>query len=54
MVNITWLFTKNDFFCGMHFFMISICDTESEINNGTNERHHLFNHHKEVEQLKNI
>ena len=38
----------------MHFFMISICDTESEINNGTNERHHLFNHHKEVEQLKNI
>ena len=34
--------------------MIFICDAESEINGGTNEGYHLFIHHKELEQLKNI
>ena len=41
-------------FRGMHCFMNSICNTESEFNDGTNERCHLLNHHKELEQLKNI
>ena len=27
---------------------------ESEFNDGTNYRYHLRNHHKELEQLKNI
>ena len=39
-------------FCGMHCFMISICHTESHFNDGTNERYHLFIHHKKLEQLK--
>ena len=26
-------------FCGMHCLMISICDAESEFDDGTNERH---------------
>ena len=38
----------------MKCFMISICDAESEFNDGTNERYHLLNHHMELEQLKNI
>ena len=38
-------------FCGMHG---SICDAGSEFNDGTNERYHLLNHHKELEQLKSI
>ena len=38
----------------MHCFMISICDAESEFNNGTNERYHLLNRHMKLEQLKNI
>ena len=41
-------------FCGMHCFMISICDAKSEFNDSTNERYHLLNHHKELEQLKDI
>ena len=32
--------------------MTSICDTESEFSDGTNQRYHLLNHHKELEQLK--
>ena len=38
----------------MHCLMISICDAESEFSDGTTERYHLLNHHKELEQLKNI
>ena len=38
----------------MHWFMISICDVESQFNDGTNERSHLLIHDKELEQLKNI
>ena len=41
-------------FCGMHCFMISICDTESQFNDGTNEMYQLLNHLKELKQLKNI
>ena len=41
-------------FYGMHCFMISICDAESEFNDCTNERYHLLNHHNELEQLKKI
>ena len=41
-------------FCGIHCFMISICDAESEFNDGTKERYHLLNHHKELEKLKII
>ena len=41
-------------FYGMHCFMISICDDESQYNDGTNERYLSFIHHKEFEQLKNI
>ena len=41
-------------FCGMYFFKISICDAESEFNDGTNKRYHLLNRQKELEQLKNI
>ena len=38
----------------MHCFMISICDVESQFNDGTNERYHLLVHDKKLEQLKNI
>ena len=38
----------------MHYFKISIGDAESEFNDATNERCHLLNHHKKLEQLKNI
>ena len=38
----------------MYFFMISICDAESEFNDGANKRYHLLNRQKELEQLKNI
>ena len=41
-------------FCGMHFFMISIYDAESQFNDGTNEGYDLLIHHKELEQLKDI
>ena len=41
-------------FYGMYFFMISICDAESEFNDGTNKMYHSLNHHKELEQLKNF
>ena len=41
-------------FWGMHCFMISICDAESQFNDDTNKRYHLLLHHKELEQLKNI
>ena len=41
-------------FCGMYFFMISICDAESEFNDGANKGYHLLNRQKELEQLKNI
>ena len=41
-------------FCGMHCFMISISDAESQFNDGTNERCHLLIRNKELEQLKNI
>ena len=41
-------------FCGMHCFMISICDVKSQFNDGTNAKYHLPIHHKELEQLKNI
>ena len=41
-------------FCGIDCVMISICDAESEFNDGTNYRYHLRNHHKELEQLKSI
>ena len=41
-------------FCGMHCFMIPICDAESEFNYSTNKRYHFLSHHKELEQLKNI
>ena len=37
-------------FCGMHCFMISICDTESQFNDGTNEMYQLLNHLKELKQ----
>ena len=40
--------------CGMHYFMISICDAESQFNDCTNERYHLLIDHKELEQLKSI
>ena len=36
-------------FCGTHCFMISICDAESQFNDGTNEKYHLLIHHKELE-----
>ena len=39
-------------FCGIHYLMFSICDDESEFNDDTNKRYHLFNHHKEFEQIK--
>ena len=39
-------------FCGMHCFIISICDVESHFNDGTNERYHLLIYHRELEQLK--
>ena len=38
-------------FCGIHCFMISICDAESQFNYGTNESYHLLIHHTELEQL---
>ena len=38
--------------CSTYCFMISICDAESEFNDGTNERYHLLIYHKELEQLK--
>ena len=41
-------------FCGMHCFMISIRDAESEFNDDTNERYNLLNHHRKLEQLKSI
>ena len=41
-------------FCGIYCFMISIRDAESYFNDGTNERYHLFIHHKKLEQLKII
>ena len=41
-------------FCGMHCFMISICDAEPEFSDDINERHLLLNHHKWLEQLKNL
>ena len=41
-------------FCGMHCFMISIFDPESQFNDNTHERYHLLIYHKELEQLKNI
>ena len=37
-------------FCGVHCFMISICD--AQFNDGSNERYHSLIHHKELEQLK--
>ena len=39
-------------FCGIHCFMISICDAESQFNDGANERYHLLIHHTELEQLE--
>ena len=42
------------FFGGMHCFMISICDAESQFNDGINERHHSLIHHKELKQLKKL
>ena len=41
-------------FCGMNFFMISICDAEAQFIDSTNERYNLLIHHKELEQLTNI
>ena len=41
-------------FCGMNYFIISICDVEYQFNDDTNERYHLLFHHKESEQSKNI
>ena len=41
-------------FCGMHCLMISICDVESQFNDGANERYHLLIPQKELEKLKNI
>ena len=41
-------------FCGMHCFMIIICDAESQFNDGLNERYYLLIHQKELQQLKNI
>ena len=38
----------------MHCFMLSICDAESEFNDGTSQSYHLLNHHKDLEWLKNI
>ena len=42
------------FFGGMHCFMISICDAESQFNDSTNKKNHSHIHHKELEQLKKI
>ena len=41
-------------FCGMHYFMIYICNVESQFSDGTKERYHSLTHHKELEQLKDI
>ena len=41
-------------FCGMHCFVIYICNVESQFNDATNERYHLLIHYKELEQLKDI
>ena len=41
-------------FCGMHCFMIYICNVESQFSDGTKERYHSLTHHKELEQLKDI
>ena len=38
----------------MHSFMISICDVESQVNDGTNKTYHLLIYNKELEQSKNI
>ena len=37
-------------FCGMRCFIISICDAECEFNDGANERYHLLNYQKKLEQ----
>ena len=42
------------FFCGMHYFIISICDAGYQFDDDTNERYHLLFHHKELEQVKKI
>ena len=36
----------------MHCFMISICDANSQFNEGANERYYLLIHHKELKKLK--
>ena len=41
-------------FCGMHCFIISFFDAESQFNDVTNERYRLLFYHKEVEQSKSI
>ena len=42
------------FFGGMHCFMISICDAESQFNDGTNKRNHSSIYHQELEQSKKL
>ena len=42
------------FFGGMHCFMISICDAESQFNDSTNKKNHSHIHHKELERLKKL
>ena len=51
---VPWLFVGKKLFCGIYCLMISIFDAEGKFNDGTNERYHLLNHHKELKQLKNI
>ena len=36
----------------MHCFMISICDAESQFDDGKNERYHSLIHYKKLEHLK--
>ena len=41
-------------FCGIHWVMISICDAESQFNDGTNERYSLLIYYKEFVKLGTI
>ena len=48
---IEWSCCSKRLFCGIHFFMISICDAVSQFNDGAMEMYHLIIH-KELGQLK--
>ena len=50
-MNSTVICWKRLFF-SVHCFMISTCGTESQFNDGKNEKYYLLIHHKELEELK--